>query len=163
MTERTKDLMIGRNALAMDGASEGVRRATGEAPSIAPPANPEVVATARRRQFSGTEKRRILLAADRCTKPGEVGALLRSEGIYSSLLATWRKQRDRGDATVLEARKRGRKPDALVASQHKVRAMQLEIDRLGRCLAQAHEIIDVQKKLCDLLGLPTAEPAERTR
>ena len=124
---------------------------------------PEVVATARRRQFSGTEKRRILLAADRCTKPGEVGALLRSEGIYSSLLATWRKQRDRGDATVLEARKRGRKPDALVASQHKVRAMQQEIDRLGRCLAQAHEIIDVQKKLCDLLGLPTAAPAERTR
>ena len=89
--------------------------------------------------------------------------MLRSEGIYSSLLATWRKQRDRGDATVLEARKRGRKPDALVASQHKVRAMQQEIDRLGRRLAQAHEIIDVQKKLCDLLGLPTAEPAERTR
>jgi hypothetical protein len=89
--------------------------------------------------------------------------LLRSEGIYSSLLATWRKQRARGDATVLEARKRGRKPDALVASQHKVRAMQQEIDRLGRRLAQAHEIIDVQKKLCALLGLPTAEQAERTR
>ena len=163
MTERTKDLMIGRNALAMDGASEGARRATEEAPSIAPPADPEVVATARRRQFSGAEKRRILLAADRCTKPGEVGALLRREGIYSSLLATWRRQRDRGDIAVLEARKRGRKPDALVASQHKVRAMQQEIDRLGRRLAQAHEIIDVQKELCTLLGLPTAEPAERTR
>jgi transposase-like protein len=113
MTERTKDQMIGSNALAMDGALEGARRATGKAPSIAPPADPEVVAMARRRQFSGAEKRRILLAADRCTKPGEVGALLRSEGIYSSLLATWRRQRDRGDTTVLEARKRGRKPDAL--------------------------------------------------
>jgi transposase-like protein len=130
---------------------------------VAPPADPEVVATARRRQFSGAEKRRILSAADRCTKPGEIGALLRREGIYSSLLATWRKQRDRGDGSVLESRKRGRKPDALVASQHKVRAMQQEIDRLGRRLAQAQEIIDVQKKLCVLLGLPTAEEAERTR
>ena len=119
-------------------------------------------ATARRRQFSGAEKRRILLAADRCTKPGELGALLRSEGIYSSMLSGWRKQRDRGESTALDARKRGRKPDLVMAEQRKARAMQLEIDRLRRRLAQAHEIIDVQKKLCDLLGLPTADQADRT-
>lgn len=152
MTERPKDLMKGRSALAMDGASEGARRATGEAPSIAPPPDPEVVAIAKRRQFSGAEKRRILAAADRCTKSGEIGALLRREGIYSSLLATWRKQRDRGEAAALGARKRGRKPDALVASQHKVRAMQQEIDGLVRRLAQAHEIIDVQKNFAASLA-----------
>ena len=95
-------------------------------------------------------------------KPGELGALLRKEGIYSSMLSTWRKQRDRGDASALEARKRGRKPDPAAAEQRKLAAMQGEIDRLNRRLAQAHEIIAVQKKLCALLGLPTADELDRT-
>jgi hypothetical protein len=57
------------------------------------PVDPEVAATAKRRQFSGSERRRILAAADRCTAPGEIGALLRREGICSSQLAAWRKKR----------------------------------------------------------------------
>jgi transposase len=96
MTKRMKDLMTGRNAVEMDAVLEGARRATEGAASISPPADPEVVATAKRRQFSGSERRRILAAADRCTEVGEIGALLRREGIYSSQLATWRKQRADG-------------------------------------------------------------------
>jgi transposase len=92
MANDTKDLMNGQAALAMDDALEGARRATGNASSIAPP-DPEVVATARRRQFSSADRLRILALADGCTKVGEIGALLRREGIYSSLLATWRKKR----------------------------------------------------------------------
>jgi transposase len=148
-------------SFAVDVAAQGARRATAAATSTAPP-DPQVAATAKRRQFSGAQKRRILSAADRCTKPGELGALLRKEGIYSSLLSTWRKQRDRGDANALEVRQRGRKPDPAVAEQRKLAAMQGQIDRLNRRLAQAHEIIAVQKKLCTLLGLPTADELDRT-
>lgn len=142
-------------SFAVDVAAQGARRATGAVTSTAPP-DPQVAATAKRRQFCGADKRRILSAADRCTKPGELGALLRKEGLYSSLLSTWRKQRARGDASGLEVHKRGRKPDPAAAEQRKVAAMQVQIDRLNRRLAQAHEIIEVQKKLCVLLGLPTA-------
>ena len=128
---------------------------------VTAPPDPQVAATAKRRQFSGADKRRILSAADRCTKPGELGALLRKEGLYSSLLSTWRKQRARGDASGLEVHKRGRKPDPAAAEQRKVAAMQVQIDRLNRRLAQAHEIIEVQKKLCVLLGLPTADDLDQ--
>ena len=77
-------------------ASQGARRATEEASGSAPPqaacaTNAEVVAHVRRRQFSNTDKRRILDAADRCTRPGEVAALMRREGVYSSSLSTWRR------------------------------------------------------------------------
>ena len=89
---------------APEGALEDARRATGNASSGAPPPDPEVVATARRRQFSA-DKRRILEAADRCTQPGEIGALLRKEGIYSSHLTTWRKQRAADERAALDAAK----------------------------------------------------------
>jgi transposase-like protein len=136
-------LPSGAAVVAQDAAAQGARRATGAVASCAaPPPDPEVVVTAKRRKFAGTEKRRILQAADRCTQPGELGALMRREGIYSSMLRNWRKQRERGETAVLEARRRGPKPDLDRAAQRKVQAMQLEIDRLERRLAQAHEIID---------------------
>jgi len=77
---------------AVDAVAEGARRATAVAAATAAP-DSEVAATAKRRQFSSAEKRRILNAADRCTQPGELGALLRREGIYASMLTTLRKQR----------------------------------------------------------------------
>lgn len=157
MTERMKDLMNGRNALEIDAAVEGGRRATGDAASIARPADPEVAATAKRRQFSSREKRRILAAADRCTAVGEIGALLRREGIYSSHLTTWRKQRATTERAALEPQKRGRKADPASAEARREEALTRENARLRHQLAQAHTIIDVQKKLCTLLGLPTAE------
>ena len=116
---------------------------------------------AKRRQFSGSDKRRILEAADRCTQPGEIGALLRKERIYSSHLTTWRRQRAADERAALAPHKRGRKADPAQAEDHRVLQLTQENDRLRRKLAQANAIIDVQKKLCALLGLPTDEsPSE---
>lgn len=141
---------------AMGDALEGARRATADASPIAPP-NPEVAATARRRQFNSAERTRILNAADACKAPGEIGALLRREGIYSSLLATWRKQRATAQRLALESQKRGPKVNPLLAQAHGMAQLTRDNDRLRRQLAQAHTIIDVQKKVSSLLGLLTDE------
>jgi precorrin-6B methylase 1 len=120
-----------------------------------------VVATARRRQFTSGDKRRILEAADRCTQPGEIGALLRKEGIYSSHLTTWRRQRADDERAALAPHKRGRKADPAQTEDRRVLQLTQENERLRRKLAQANAIIDVQKKLCVLLGLSTDEtPSE---
>jgi len=110
---------------------------------------------AKRRQFSSSDKRRILDAADRCTQPGDIGALLRKEGIYSSHLNTWRKQRAAAEDAALEPQQRGRKADPAQAEDRRVLQLTQENDRLHRKLAQANVIIDVQKKLCALFGLST--------
>src|SRR5450759_3485148 len=110
-----------QSASAIEDALQGARRATEDALSIAsPPPDPEVAATAKRRQFSSSERRRILAAADRCSKTGEIGALLRREGIYSSQLATWRKQREATERAGLEPKKRGRKADPAIAEARRV-------------------------------------------
>jgi len=143
-----------------EGALEDAHRASGNAPSGTRP-DPEVVATARRRQFTSGDKRRILDAADRCTQPGEIGALLRKEGIYSSHLTTWRRQRAADERAALAPQKRGRKVDPAQTEDRRVLQLTQENDRLHRKLAQANAIIDVQKKLCALLELPTDEtPSE---
>jgi transposase-like protein len=155
---KTKTLMNERRLAVMGDASEGARTAT-EAVAVdsRPAPDPEVAATAKRRQFSSKEKHRILAAADRCTEAGAIGALLRREGIYSSQLATWRKQREASQRVALEPRKRGRKADPGIAEGRRLAELTKDNERLRRKLAQAHTIIDVQKKLCTLLGLPTAE------
>lgn len=145
---------------ALDDALEGARRATGDASLSAPPADPEVVAIARRRQFSPSDRRRVLTAADRCSKPGEIGALLRREGIYSSQLATWRKQRAADGGIGPNNRKRGRKADPAVAEAHRTAKLTRENERLRRQLAQARLIIDVQKKVSSLLALHTADDSD---
>ena len=132
---------------------ENTRRAAGNLPSGARP-DPEVIALSKRRQFSGSDKRRILEDADRCTQPGEIGALLRKEGIYSSHLNTWRRQRTAAEQAALEPKQRGRKADPAQAETRRVLLLTQENDRLRRQLAQANAIIEVQKKLCALLGLP---------
>jgi transposase-like protein len=114
------------------------------------------VATAKRRRFSADEKRRILAEADACTKSGELGALLRREGIYSSMLSTWRKQRDRATQTALQPQRRGRKPDPTRADRVRMEKLERENARLQRELTQARLIIDVQKKVSALLGIPMA-------
>ena len=95
------------------GKTEGARRARGVFPAGAPPAGAapdvEVVAKAERRRFTAEYKRRIVREADRCTKSGEIGALLRREGLYSSHLVTWRAARDRGELEGLSPKKRGPK------------------------------------------------------
>ena len=142
--------------------SQGARRVSEEGAGEAAGArDPEVVATAKRRQFSAEKKRRILAEADACTKPGELGALMRREGIYSSMLATWRKQRDRATQTALEPQQRGRKPDPTRADRIRMEKLARENARLQRELTQARLIIDVQKKVSALLGIPMeAEPTD---
>lgn len=148
---------VASEASALEDALEGARRATGDASSSAPPADPEVVAIARRRRFTPSDKRRILAAADRCTEPGEIGSLLRREGIYSSHLSTWRKQRAAVGGTGLDSRKRGRNADPAVAEAQRTAKLTREIERLRRQLVQARLIIDVQKKVSSLLALQTAD------
>lgn len=119
--------------------------------------DPEVVPTAKRRSFSKAEKLRILAAADACVAPGDIGALLRREGIYSSHLATWRKQRQlAGEARLVEG-KRGPKVNPVAAQDRLVLQLQTEVERLRNKLAKADLIIDVQKKLSILLGLSTSD------
>lgn len=115
------------------------------------PPNPEVVPKAKRRRFSADYKQHILQEADACTQPGEMGALLRREGLYSSHLTTWRQQRRRGALQGLMPAKRGRKADPQAAENAR---LQRENERLKAQLARAELIIDVQKKLSQLLGLP---------
>ena len=113
--------------------------------------DPEVVVKAQRRQFSAEYKRRILQEADTCTQRGEVGALLRREGLYSSHLNTWRHQRARGELQGLTPAKRGRKADPQAAENARLLR---ETERLKAQLARAELIIEVQKKVSQLLGLP---------
>jgi transposase len=161
---KTKAWMNEPRVLVMGDAAQGVRSATKEVAVDSRPApDPEVAATAKRRQFSSKEKRRILAAADRCSEAGAIGALLRREGIYSSQLATWRRQREAAERAALEPRQRGRKADPGMVESRRVVELTKDNERLRRKLAQAHTIIDVQKKLCTLLGLPTAEdPDEKS-
>lgn len=156
MTTEMKERMNGYAALAMDDTLEGAHRATGDGSSIAPP-DPEVAATAHRRQFPPAERRRILSAADGCKAPGEIGALLRREGIYSSHLSAWRKQRAAAERAALEPQKRGRKADPALAETRRFDQLTRENVSLRHQLAQARTIIDVQKKVCSLLGLLTDE------
>lgn len=130
-------------------------------PAEAPRPDPEVVATAKRRSFSKSEKLRILADADACVVPGEIGALLRREGIYSSHLATWRKQRQAAGDTSALARKRGPKVDASAVQERRVLELEKQVERLQAKLVKADLIIDVQKKLSILLGLSTDDtPSE---
>lgn len=131
-------------------------------PSVSPAVpSTEVKGTAKRRQYSSSTKRRILEAADRCTQPGEIGALLRREGIYSSHLGKWRKQRQAADLAALEPRKRGPKADPGLADAHRMADLTRENARLRGQLSHAHLIIEVQKKISMLLGLPPADlPSE---
>ena len=111
----------------------------------------EVTPKRTKRRFSAKEKLRILAAADACVKHGELGALLRREGLYSTQVAKWRVLRGQGELGALAEKKRGRKPNTnplraeLAASEKRVAV-------LTRKLEQAAEIIDMQKKIASLFG-----------
>lgn len=122
--------------------------------------NPEVPDKATRRRFTGEYKLRILTLADACTETGSLGALLRREGLYASNLNTWRHQRERGILSGLIPKKRGRKGsvrDPLVAENEKLHK---ENERITKRLRQAEIIIDVQKKISQILGIPLVHSEE---
>ena len=112
--------------------------------------DPEVPERAKRRQFSPEYKLRILKETDACTEKGQIGALLRREGLYNSHLTTWRRSRQQGSLESLSPKKRGPKPKA---SQKNTREAQLESEnrRLRKKLNQAEAIIEIQKKVYALL------------
>ena len=139
-------------------SSTPAKQVAAVAPSAAP--DPEVHAVAKRRQFNAAYKLAVLEEADGLSEPGAIGALLRREGLYSSHLSLWRRERASGALEAL-SRRRGRKAK-LSAEQKRVVALEVRCERLQRELDQAHTIIDVQKKLCTLLGLPTAASDENT-
>jgi transposase len=140
--------------------SETSRNGGASIPVAAAPADPEVSAKAERRKFSASYKRSILAEADR-GGPGAVAGILRREGLYSSHLTTWRKQRESGEIAGLEPRKRGKKPAPKNPLAGEVCRLERENRRLQKRLRQAEIIIDVQKKLCDVLGL-TVPPIEQS-
>jgi transposase len=142
------------------GTMEGAHRATGIVPmagasahlvSTAP--DPEVPEKKPRRKFTAKYKLRILAEADACTQQGQMGALLRREGLYSSNLTTWRQQREKGILQAMTPKKRGRKrkqPNPLVK---RVALLEKENRRLQQKLKKADLIIEAQKKMSEILGI----------
>jgi len=144
--------------------SEGDRSAT-DGKTVAAPKphpDPEVVAQAKRRRFAAEYKQRILAAADQAKGTGGVGALLRREGLYSSLLTDWRRERDAAVLHALAPQKRGPKSrrDPLAEENEQLRR---ETQRLTEQLRKAEIVIDIQKKVAALLGRPilTPDPEEK--
>ncbi len=133
--------------------SEGARRATGDPAGrdTAGVPDPEVSEQAKRRRFTAEYKLRIVREADACKGDGDVAALLRREGLYSSHLSSWRRQRDEVAKAGLASRKRGRKAKA---EDPRVKELERENARLQRRLARVETMLETQKKTSELLGVP---------
>ena len=113
----------------------------------------EVSAKAKRRRFTAKEKLRILKMADACTKVGELGAMLRREGIYSSSLTGWRRARDAGELSALGPKKRGPKPVVPDARDKQIVELQRAVAKAEARARQAEGLVALQKKVADLLGI----------
>jgi transposase-like protein len=122
------------------------------------PRDPEVSSKAKRRTFTAKYKLRILQEVDSCTEKGEIGALLRREGLYSSNITAWRKQREAGELQALRPRKRGRKSKQVNPLEKEMSKLQRENERLRKKLKQAETIIEFQKKVSEVLGIPLESP-----
>lgn len=146
---------------------EGARRATGipcaaaaaqgahSMPSLPiAPADPEVPEKAVRRHFSAEYKLNILQQAEACRGEESIGALLRREGLYSSHLTTWRRQRETGILSGLSPKRRGRKASVRNPLQPEVDRLRKENLRLQKRLKRAELIMDIQKKISQILGIP---------
>lgn len=118
--------------------------------------DPEVPAKGKRRRFTNEYKGRILAEADRCG-PGEISALLRREGLYSSHLASWRGARDRGEIGNDTPKKRGPKPKAVDPSAKRISELEREIAKLKARAERAEFLVEMQKKMAALLGEPIPE------
>lgn len=114
----------------------------------------EVDPKAHRRQFSAKYKLDVLKRAEGCKSFGSLGAMLRAEGLYSSHLATWRRQRDAGELAGLTPKKRGRKRAEVDARDRKIAELQRENARLSARAERAEALVDLQKKVASLLGTP---------
>jgi len=118
------------------------------------PPDPEVPEKAVRRHFTAEYKLNILRQSEDCRGKGEIGALLRREGLYSSHLTTWRRQKDAGILSGLKPKQRGRKVNPNHPFRVEVEQLRKENHRLQRRLKKAELIIDIQKKISQMLGIP---------
>lgn len=132
-----------------------VVQSNGARPMVAP--DPEVRPAPKRRTFSTEYKLSILAEADRCREPGAIGALLRREGLYSSHLTDWRRQRASGELQAGGSKLRGRKP---MRADQEVARLQRENERLRAQLTQAELIIGAQKKLAQALEQALSDTSE---
>ncbi len=154
------------NSVAPVAEMEGARRATevsstGALADAAAGSDPEVLERPQRRRFTAKYKLQVLQQADACTEAGEIGALLRREGLYSSHLSSWRRLRASGALAGLTPRKRGRKADPARQQIRRMAELERENQRLRARLAKAEIIIDVQKKVSSLLGIaPNQAPTD---
>ncbi len=130
-----------------------------ESPQMA--VDTEVMAKAQRRRFTAAEKLRILREADGCRKPGEIVALLRREGLYSSHLSSWRQARQRGELAGLAARRRGPKAKPIDPRDRKIAELEREKRRLEARLERAEALIELQKKVAQILGNPLPSDEKR--
>ena len=151
-TRRTDGKPVGPSAVG-----GGPERSGGAPPTAAPP-DPEVPEKATRRRFSAEYKRGVLEEADACAEPGEVGALLRREGLYSSHLSKWRQQRERGTLAGLQPKQRGPKPNPSDRVTRENERLRRENERLRKQLRQAEAIIDIQKRASEILGISLESP-----
>ena len=120
----------------------------------------EVLAKATRRRFSAEYKLKILREAEACTEPGELGALLRREGLYSSNVTTWRAQRQRGELLGLTPKRRGPAPQAQNPLAAKMAALEREVTRHKARADRAEALVELQKKVAELLGTPLPRNGE---
>lgn len=135
------------------GAPNAAAVRTGSVPE------PEVPAVPQRRRFTADYKAGIVQEADACREEGAIGALLRREGLYSSQLTAWRRQYRSGALTALKDNKRGRK-QTKNPLEDEVSRLQRENTRLARRLEQAETIIEIQKKVSSMLGIPLMDDAD---
>jgi len=143
------------------GERDGVRRTTARSPNGVTPeepmpvaaADPEVPEKKPRKRFTASYKLRILKKADQCEAPGQIGVLLRKEGLYSSHLTTWRRQREEGSLQGLAPQKRGRRAKPRDPSAERIDQLEKENQRLKQQLQRAEIIIEAQKKISEILGI----------
>ena len=121
----------------------------------------EVSAKAQRRRFTVEYKRKILSEADGCREPGEIGALLRREGLYSSHLSAWRAARDRGELGGKGIRTRGPKAKPRDPNEKRVRELERENRKLRRRAERAEAFVELQKKVSEVLGVELPEIDEK--
>jgi transposase-like protein len=116
--------------------------------------NPEVLERPKRRTYAADYKYRILKEIDAATQPGQIGAILRREGLYASNILCWRDQIKRGAREALNPRKRGRKPTAAEELTQRNKALEKENKKLKKRLHQAALLLDIQKKISEITGIP---------
>lgn len=157
ISKRTEEMEGGRRPNGITSVKE-----TKSIPGVRAIPEPEVRERAVRRRFTAEHKLRILKEAESCTERGQLGALLRREGLYSSNLITWRQQSEKGTLKALSPKKRGPKGKKSDLSARRITELERENERLKKKLKQAATIIEVQKKVSEILQMPLNENGEKS-